>query len=113
MIPAPKESRANRHSIGAGDGIKNGDMGTPKSKAPKPLNHYVAGSLDSFFKTLNGHAPKDLYGMILDQVEPPLLKATLRYCEGNQSRAASILGLNRATLRKKIRQHKIQTSAAQ
>ena len=61
---------------------------------------------------LNGHAPKDLYGMILDQVEPPLLKATLKYCEGNQSRAAAILGLNRATLRKKIRQHKIQTTAS-
>lgn len=87
-------------------------MATPRSKETKPLNHYVAGSLDSFFKALNGHAPKDLYGMILDQVEPPLLKATLKYCEGNQSRAAAILGLNRATLRKKIRQHKIQTTAS-
>ncbi|HUS24120.1 MAG TPA: helix-turn-helix domain-containing protein [Candidatus Binatia bacterium] len=76
----------------------------------KPLSHYVADSLDLYFKALNGHAPKELYGMILDQVEPPLLKATLRYCGGNQSRAASILGLNRATLRKKIRQHKIPPS---
>ncbi len=81
-----------------------------KTSDTKPLNHYVSNSLDSFFKALNGHAPKDLYGMILEQVEPPLLKATLKYCEGNQSRAASILGLNRATLRKKIRQHKIQSS---
>lgn len=91
---------------------RHGAMATPRAKEPKPLNHYVAGSLDSYFKTLNGHAPKDLYGMILAQVEPPLLKATLRYCEGNQSRAAAILGLNRATLRKKIRQHKIPTASA-
>lgn len=86
-------------------------MSAQKTSTTKPLNHYVANSLDSFFKALNGHAPKDLYGMILEQVEPPLLKATLKYCEGNQSRAASILGLNRATLRKKIRQHKIQPAA--
>ena len=77
----------------------------------KPLSHYVSHSLDCYFKALNGHAPKELYGLILDQVEPPLLKATLRYCNGNQSRAANILGLNRATLRKKIRQHKIQPPA--
>lgn len=86
-------------------------MCAQRSSDTKPLNHYVSNSLDSYFKALNGHAPKDLYGMILEQVEPPLLKATLKYCAGNQSRAASILGLNRATLRKKIRQHKIQPSA--
>ncbi len=86
-------------------------MCAQKTSDTKPLNQYVANSLDSFFKALNGHAPKDLYGMILEQVEPPLLKATLKYCAGNQSRAASILGLNRATLRKKIRQHKIQPAA--
>lgn len=74
----------------------------------KPLSHYVANSLDGFFKALNGHAPKDLYGMILEQVEAPLLRATLKYCDGNQSRAASVLGLNRATLRKKLRHHKIK-----
>jgi Fis family transcriptional regulator len=79
-----------------------------KSSETRPLSHYVADSLDGFFKALNGHAPKDLYGMILEQVEPPLLRATLKYCGGNQSRAASILGLNRATLRKKLRQHKIK-----
>ncbi|MBI2382678.1 MAG: Fis family transcriptional regulator [Gammaproteobacteria bacterium] len=80
-------------------------------KEAKPLSHSVADSLDAYFKALNGHAPNDLYEMILSQVEPPLLRATLQYCDGNQSRAASILGLNRATLRKKLRQHKIQTSA--
>jgi Fis family transcriptional regulator, factor for inversion stimulation protein len=88
-------------------------MSAHKSSDIKPLSHYVADSLDQYFQALNGHSPKELYGMILDQVEPPLLKATLRYCAGNQSRAATILGLNRATLRKKIRHHKIQSSARQ
>ena len=44
----------------------------------KPLCTSVAESLDEYFSTLNGHAPKDLYETILGQVEPPLLRATLR-----------------------------------
>lgn len=83
-------------------------MSAARLSGSKPLSHYVARSLDEFFGELNGHAAKELYGMILEQVEPPLLRATLKYCDGNQSRAASILGLNRATLRKKLRQHKIK-----
>lgn len=79
-------------------------MSKPEQKA---LSHSVAESLDEYFSTLNGHAPKDLYEIILAQVEPPLLRATLRYCGGNQSRAADLLGLNRATLRKKLSQYKI------
>ena len=73
----------------------------------KPLCHSVADCLDEYFRTLNGHAPRDLYDVILREVEPPLLRATLRYCDGNQSRAAELLGLNRATLRKKLSQYKI------
>lgn len=81
---------------------------SPNKKADiKPLCHSVADCLDDYFATLNGHAPKDLYEMILEQVEPPLLRATLRYCDGNQSRAAELLGLNRATLRKKLGQYQI------
>ena len=111
MIAAPESNATRAHAAHQGTGDTRTAMPTPRTNGSKPLNHYVAGSLDIYFKALNGHAPKDLYGMILEQVEPPLLKATLKYCEGNQSRAASILGLNRATLRKKIRQHKIQPAA--
>lgn len=74
----------------------------------KPLCHSVADSLDEYFRTLNGHAPNALYDTILGQVEPPLLRATLRYCGGNQSKAATMLGLNRATLRKKLAQYAIE-----
>lgn len=79
---------------------------SPKSDT-KPLCHSVAECLDEYFSSLNGHAPTDLYETILGQVEPPLLRATLRYCDGNQSRAAELLGLNRATLRKKLSQYRI------
>lgn len=84
------------------------DTQTP---APKPLCISVAECMDEYFRTLNGHAPKtlNLYDTVLEQVEPPLLRATLDYCDGNQSRAAELLGLNRATLRKKLSQYNIST----
>jgi Fis family transcriptional regulator len=80
---------------------------SPGKHDNQPLSRSVADSLDEYFRTLNGHAPADLYDVVLGQVEPPLLRATLRYCAGNQSRAAELLGLNRATLRKKLSQYKI------
>jgi Fis family transcriptional regulator len=48
-----------------------------------------------------------LYDLVLREVEEPLLKAVLDYTEGNQVRAADILGINRGTLRKKLRLHGI------
>ncbi len=77
------------------------------SRPPAPLAHAVSDSLGDYFRALNGHSPANLYDVILAQVEPPLLKATLAYCRGNQSKAADVLGLNRATLRKKLTQYKI------
>jgi Fis family transcriptional regulator, factor for inversion stimulation protein len=86
-------------------------MSAYKIADAKPLSHSVAECLDDYFRALNGHAPKNLYDLVLDQVEPPLLRATMKYCDGNQSRAADVLGLNRATLRKKLKQHKIRPNA--
>lgn len=82
------------------------------SRPPAPLAHAVSDSLGDYFRALNGHAPANLYDVILAQVEPPLLKATLAYCRGNQSKAADVLGLNRATLRKKLTQYKITAKAS-
>src|SRR5882762_5714059 len=86
-------------------------MSAQKTSEGRPLSNHVADSLDTYFRALNGHAPSKLYDLILHQVEPPLLRATLLYCRGNQSRAADMLGLNRATLRKKLRQHGIKARA--
>lgn len=88
-------------------------MSIHKTPDVKPLSHSVSECLDDYFRNLNGHSPSELYGFILEQIEPPLLKATLRYCENNQSRAAEMLGLNRATLRKKLRQHQINLKTLQ
>lgn len=83
----------------------------PNERDTKPLSHAVSDSLHDYFRALNGHAPENLYEVIMAQVEPPLLRATLAYCRGNQSKAADMLGLNRATLRKKLGQYKISAKA--
>jgi Fis family transcriptional regulator len=70
-----------------------------------PLYACVKTLLDGYFSDLDGHKPGNLYDLVLDEVEIPLLETVLRQTRGNQSKAAQILGLNRATLRKKLRKH--------
>ncbi|MAA73431.1 MAG: Fis family transcriptional regulator [Salinisphaeraceae bacterium] len=76
------------------------------SSATRPLSYHVRDSLDRYFVALNGsEPPTDLYRMVVEQVEKPLLESVLSYSEGNQSHAACVLGINRATLRKKLRKY--------
>jgi len=68
----------------------------------------VNQSLDQYFKDLNGEEnPTNVYDMVVGLVEKPLLTYIMGISKGNQSKAAEILGLNRNTLRKKLKQHKI------
>ena len=73
-----------------------------------PLRSLTERALDDYFTSLNGHAPGHLYDLVLREVEEPLFRAVLDYSEGNQSRAADILGINRGTLRKKLRVYGIE-----
>ena len=65
--------------------------------------------LDQYFTDLSGENPNGVYDMVIQSVEKPLLLYIMNLAEGNQSKAADILGLNRNTLRKKLKQHKIET----
>ena len=68
-----------------------------------PLRQCVREALDAYLERLDGEEPADLYRMVLGEVEAPMLEAVLAHSEGNQSRAAQMLGINRGTLRKKLR----------
>src|SRR5262252_3525536 len=78
-------------------------------KTPKDLSEqverYLAGHFANYGREL---PPPGLYDRILQHVERPLLMAALAATRGNQIRAAALLGLNRNTLRKKIRDLDIQ-----
>jgi Fis family transcriptional regulator len=69
-----------------------------------PLRSHTERVLQDYFASLNGHRPARLYDLVLREVEEPLFRTVLGYSQGNQSRAAGILGINRATLRKKLRE---------
>lgn len=73
----------------------------------KPLRDLTQDALNTYFENLNGHRPGDLYTLVIREVEQPLLKAVMDYTGGNQSQAADILGMNRGTLRKKLRSYQL------
>ena len=66
------------------------------------LQDKIETLLDKYFKDLDGENPNDVYDMVLHSVEKPLLIYIMNYAQGNQTRAAKILGLNRNALRKKL-----------
>jgi Fis family transcriptional regulator len=72
-----------------------------------PLRTHTEQALESYFTSLNGHRPGQLYDLVMREVEEPLFRSVLGYAEGNQSRAADILGINRGTLRKKLKSYGI------
>jgi len=72
---------------------------------PVPLRSQTEEALDAYFSSLNGHKPGRLYALVMREVELPLFKSVMDYAEGNQSQAATILGINRGTLRKKLREY--------
>lgn len=72
-----------------------------------PLRAQTAAALDSYFNQLSGDKPAHLYQLVLREVEEPLFRAVMNYVDGNQSRAAEVLGMNRGTLRKKLREYRL------
>lgn len=78
------------------------------SRAKEPLRECVRDSLDHYLCQLKGHRVTDLYELVMNEVEVPLLETVLRYTHGNQSSAARILGMSRGTLRKKLKHYEIE-----
>ena len=83
--------------------IDNNDSYQKALKNSKPLRKHTEEALNSYFASLNGDSPGELYDLVLGQVEQPLFKAVMDYTSGNQSQAAVVLGISRGTLRKKLK----------
>jgi len=77
------------------------------SSKSKTLSEQVKKAMNKYFKALGGVKPANVYEMVMSEVEPELLMSVMQFTKNNQSKAAAILGLNRATLRKKLHQYQI------
>ena len=73
----------------------------------KQLSHQVSKSMQKFFRELDGENPTNIYSMVLKEVELPLLEIVMKECKDNQSKASKILGINRGTLRTKLKEYKL------
>jgi len=69
------------------------------------IQECVQESMETYFSNLDGQGTNELYKMVISEVEQPLLRVVLKHTRGNQTRAAEILGINRGTLRKKLKMY--------
>ncbi len=79
------------------------------SYSKKPLKDEVRKALNRYFNQLDQkNTPIDVYQLVLNEVEPPLLRSVMQFSNNNQSKAAKILGINRTTLRTKLKKYNIK-----
>ncbi|MDN2658555.1 DNA-binding transcriptional regulator Fis [Neptunomonas sp. CHC150] len=79
--------------------------GLQNSVQQPTLRDNVQASLSNYFKQLDGQPVTDVYQMVLSEVEAPLFETVMAYTKDNQTKASELLGLNRGTLRKKLKQY--------
>ncbi|BFM19762.1 DNA-binding transcriptional regulator Fis [Gilvimarinus japonicus] len=84
-------------------------LGAQPQQAPATQAQSLRGSveqaMENYFQHLDGQPVSNVYDMVMAEVEAPLLEVVLKYTRHNQTRAAQALGLNRGTLRKKLKQY--------
>ncbi len=78
---------------------------TVAPQAHQSLRDYVESAVNNYFQHLDGQEVTNVYELVLSEVETPLLEVVMKYTRHNQTRAAEVLGLNRGTLRKKLKQY--------
>lgn len=81
---------------------------THEDYAAAPLRNLVHSALEMYFADLDGHLPNNVYQLVMTEVEIPLLQCVMHHCGGNQSKAAAVLGINRGTLRKKLKHYGLE-----
>jgi Fis family transcriptional regulator len=71
------------------------------------LRSSVESTMENYFHHLDGQSVTDVYDMVLQEVEAPLLEIVMKNTRQNQTKAAELLGLNRGTLRKKLKRYSL------
>ncbi|MFC3853668.1 DNA-binding transcriptional regulator Fis [Salinispirillum marinum] len=85
--------------------MKHSVAGQETPTESQTLRDSVEQAMDNYFSQLDGQDVSDVYQMVMSEVEAPLLEVVMRYTHDNQTKASQVLGLNRGTLRKKLKQY--------
>lgn len=76
-----------------------------QTQAQKPLRDSVKQAVNKYLRQLDSTDVENVYELVLAEVEAPLLEEIMTFTRGNQTRAAIMMGINRGTLRKKLKQY--------
>jgi Fis family transcriptional regulator len=76
-----------------------------RERRKQPIRRSVQSALELYLGDLNGHEVNDIYHVVMNEVEPAILDVIMNHVQGNQTHAAEMLGINRGTLRKKLKQY--------
>lgn len=87
------------------DSIRAANDENEHSAAIPSLRDSVNAAVGQYLEELDGQLSTDVYQMVLAEVEAPLLERIMAYTRNNQTKASIMLGLNRGTLRKKLKQY--------
>ena len=74
----------------------------------KSLKYQVGLALRRYFKELDGNKATNVFEMVIKEVEKPMLEEVMKFCNGNKPQASKMLGINRVTLRTKLKQYNIK-----
>ena len=74
----------------------------------KSLKYQVGLALRRYFKELDGNKATNVFEMVIKEVEKPMLEEVMKFYNGNKSQASKMLGINRVTLRTKLKQYNIK-----
>ncbi len=100
----PVAESVSEHGQSEQDQQKQHLTNAPVAQA-QTLRDSVSIALNNYFAHLDGQDVTDVYDMVLSEVEAPLLEEVMKYTRNNQTKASILLGLNRGTLRKKLKQY--------
>jgi Fis family transcriptional regulator len=76
-----------------------------QTQAQKPLRDSVKQAVNKYLKQLDNTNIENLYELVMAEVEAPMLEEIMTFTRGNQTKASTMLGINRGTLRKKLKQY--------
>ena len=79
-----------------------------KKKNSSILQQSVEVAIRIYLDDLDGEIPCHLFDTVMSEIEQPILQTVFQHCEHNQSKTALYLGINRGTLRKKLKQYHIE-----